>query len=225
MQKSNDRLRVSPTAQMYVVNRIRARRGKGTNSANALACAMVQRNTLGFSIGDAAAADPDPISSTALKIVSFFGKLGGLFTKDPYRDLQIPAQNAAQQGFDSILSVLNTKEAQGTLTSGDIDNAIKSINKIDYDFGVFCDRLSTQYPQDRSRYQAGKSEIHNLAVTLTSGMYQHYAGHYSQSSVASNVLSTITGIFSPSGQAGFSGLPLLIMAGLAVYFVPRLMRR
>ena len=199
MLKTNSANRISPTEQIYYLNRV-----KGLNET--------------YNLGDGGL---DPITAVASGFISSVKKLIGLFTKDPYRDIHIPAQNQAVSNFANIINQVSSKETQGTLSKDDINRAVYSIQTIYTEFQNLCNDLMKQHPQDASRYQAGRDEVVALGKRIVSDMTSRYSSiinsNASLSDIAHSVVSSLTG-------SGGSILPLVVLAA-GVFFVPKLLKR
>lgn len=193
MLRRNNGNSVSPIEQMYFLNRLNGTQ-MGLGGLGAL----------------------DPYSAIASKISTLFGKLFS-FGGDPYRDIHIPAQNAAEQGFADILTSLDRKKATGALTVADIQSAVASVQNIDANFRQLTNQLTSQHPESASRYQAGYSDIHNLEQQILSGLTaQHYG-------VTSSVMGTFTSAFTnPGGGVSMTGIAIL---AAGIFFLPKLLKR
>lgn len=216
MQRSNSSLSVSPTEQMFALNRI-------TQFNRPVSNAPINASN-SFTYGGLG----DPITSAIVtvgsKTLSFMKSIVGLFTKDPNRDIQIPAQNAAVQGFQGVLGQLDAKMMNGTLTQNDIAQGAATILSINQGFTTLCNQLSAKYPNDASRYQAGARDVSTLANNIAGGtnLYTKYAGHYTQSNVISSAIQSVTSLFG-GGSSGSSLTPMLLL-GAAFFIVPKLIR-
>lgn len=205
MLKTADRLRVSPTEQMYAINRIAGMKDR-------------PRNVYGLS-GMSGMGVIDPIS-TVTGIVTLFKKLGGLFTSDPNRDIHIPAQNAAVDGFRDILNQIETMRVQGTITRDALNRAVYGIQEINANFIALTNDLARKYPAYSSRYMAGQNEVVALGKRLIFDMTTKFAGQFSALPSLSDIADKVTGMF--SGGGGMT--PLFLVAG-AFFFLPKLLKR
>jgi hypothetical protein len=220
MQKSNGANIISVTEQMYSVNRIHEmNKPRGIPATNGF-----------FYGGGTTLGDPitDAIITIATKAIGFMKSIAGLFTKDPYRDIHIAAQNATVDGFGKVLAQLDARKVQGTLTQNDILNGATAILQINKQFVDLTNTLATKYPQDRSRYIAGQQEVNALAMQITGGssatnLLQKYAGHYTASSGISSAINSITSMFTGGGSGG-SVMPMVMM-GAAFFLLPKLLKR
>lgn len=205
MLKSCDRNRVSPTEQMYVVNRI-AGLGEIISAG--------PFSTAGLSGMGAI----DPVS----QVVGFITKLAGLFTKDPYRDIHIAAQNATVDGYANVINELQTKNVQGTITRDDVNRAIYSIQTLKQSFINLTNDLARKYPQDASRYMAGQKEVSALGDQIVNDMRSKYGSILSASSGSlSDIARSVGNIFTGSG----GGTSTLMLAAAAFFIVPKLFSR
>jgi hypothetical protein len=197
MRRINTANQISPTEQMYTLNRI---------------------NGLGNATGLGVVDDITAIVST---VVGAFKKLFGLFTKDPMRDIHIPAQNAAVAGFAAALNAIESKRVAGTLTGDDVNKAIYTITTIYTQFDAYTAGLARQYPQDASRYTAGASEVHALGLKIISDMKAQYAGITSGLPGISQIASSVKNlIITPTG-----GLSPLVLAAAGFFLLPKLLKR
>lgn len=192
MLKTNSALRVSPIEQMYFLNRT---------------------NGLG-----------DPVTSVIVsvgtKVLSAISKLFG-GGGDGYRDVHIPAQAAAESGMAQVLNLLSTKQANGSLNYTDLQQAIATVQTIDNGFRTLTNALSSQHPNDASRYNAGYNDIHNLATNVIATLTpQHYG--ISAPSGISSAIQSVTGAFTnPGGGISMAGLGI-IAAG--IFLAPMIMK-
>jgi len=226
MQKQASSNAISVTEQMYSVNRIHEmnKPRNGAAATNGFYFNSPQVG-LGDALSTAATVDPEPFSKIILSAASFLSKLAGLFSKDPYRDIHIPAQNATVDGFARTLNLLDAKKIQGTLTQNDLLVAAAAILKLDNDFIVFTNNLAAKYPQDASRYRAGQQEVHALAMQITggpsaSGLMATYSGHFTQSGIISSAINSVTNAF-----GGGSIMPMVMLGAAAFFILPRILKR
>lgn len=190
MLKRNSSLTVSPTEQMYFLNRT---------------------NGLG-----------DPVTSSIISVATkVLNVMKGLFGGggDPYRDIHIPAQEAAKNGFAQVLNLLATKKANGSLTVTDLQQAVASIQTIDSSFKSLTQTLSAQHPSDASRYQAGYNDIHNLEMQIISGTTPAAYGIAASSGIVESITSSLT---TPGGGISTTGM-VALAAG--IFFLPKLLKR
>jgi hypothetical protein len=188
--KRNTALTVSPIEQMYFLNRT---------------------NGLG-----------DPVTSAIIaiggKVLSAFKSLFG-GGGDPSKDIHIPAQEAATNGFAQVLNALSAKQANGSLSVTDIQQGYQTIATIDANFKSLTDALSNQHPEYAPRYRAGYADIHNLEQQLLQGMTpQHYG-----LSTSSGVFNSVTSAFT-NPQGGLSTTGIAVLAA-AIFFLPKMMKR
>lgn len=182
MLRRNTSLTVSPTEQMYFLNR-NAGLGDPVTSA---------------------------IISIGTKALSLFKQLFG-GGGDPNKDIHIPAQNAAVSSFGQVLNQLDAKKANGSLTANDIQQAYQTIVNIDAGFKNLTDSLSAQHPDFASRYHAGYSDVHNLEQQILAGMNPAHYGISASSSVLSSLsLTNPDGGISSIGIALISGAIFLL---------------
>lgn len=208
MLKSCDRNRVSPTEQMYAVNRI---------------AGLGQIMSAGpfRSKGLAGLGESTDIVS---QVVGFISKLAGLFTKDPYRDIHIQAQNATVDGYRDTINALQTKNVQGTITRDDVNRAIYNIQALKQTFVELTNDLARKYPQDASRYMAGQKEVSALGDQIVRDMKSQYGSILSASSgTLSDIARSVTGLF--TGGGGGNSLTPLLLTAAAFFVLPRLMKR
>jgi hypothetical protein len=158
MLRRNTALTVSPTEQMYFVNR-------NAGLGDPLTSAIISIGTKALSL-----------------FKSLFGGGG-----DPNKDIHIPAQNAAVSSFGQVLNQLDAKKANGSLTVNDIQQGYQTIVNIDAGFKNLTDSLSAQHPEFASRYHAGYSDVHNLEQQILAGMNPAHYGISASTSVLSSL--------------------------------------
>lgn len=192
MQKRNTSLTVSPIEQMYFLNRTN---GLGDPIASAI-----------ISIGQ----------KVLSAISSLFGGGG-----DPYKDVHIPAQAAAESGMSQVLNLLATKQANGSLTYTDLQQAVSTVQTIDNGFRQLTSALSGQHPKDASRYQAGYNDIHNLASNVIASLTPQKYGISAPSGITGAIQSITSSFTNPGGGISTAGIGLLI-AGF--FIAPMIMK-
>lgn len=216
MQKSNNSLSISPTEQMYALNRINEI-NRPINASNS------------FTYGGLGGMNgvEDLIVDAGKGAIALIKKIGGLFTKDPNRDIHIPAQNAAVTGTQNVLSALDAKASQGMLTQNDVANGASQILAIRDQFSALCDQLSRQYPSNASRYAAGKAEVSALLTNIAGGnnLFNSYAGKYTQSGVISSAINSVSNLFTGGGGSRGSSLTPALLLSAAFFIVPKLLKR
>lgn len=179
--------------------------------------------------------DPGTVATAfkdfAEKMVDGMKKIFGIFTKDPNRDIHIPAQNAAVDGYTKILDDYNTLRVQGTLNQSAIREASSAIKTIAEAFYHNMEALAARYPENRSRYIAGGTEVRDLGYQIIADNMTKDLPLYP--SGGGGIFQPILDFFNPPSTSGGiqyagvggSGPNTLILAGLAIaaiYFAPRL---
>jgi hypothetical protein len=211
MLRTNSAARISPTEQLYAVNRIKGLGDASSKAATRGGIAYVGMHGLGAL---------DPLSQIAQGAISFITKVAGLFTKDPYRDIHIAAQNATVTAFGNVLTQLQFKYGQNTLTKTDIQNAINAITVTNQSFVNLTNDLARKYPQDASRYMAGQREVSALATQIISDIRTKNATLLNSTSTISDVANSIVSSVTGSGSI----LPIALLAA-GFFFVPKLLSR
>lgn len=203
MLRTNSANRVSPSEQMYALNRINGLGGTSTG------------------IPGLGAINIDPLSAIVSGVATLFGKLAGTFTKDPNRDIHIPAQDACVQAYQDVLNQVESQRVQGTLTQDSLNRAVYAIRVIYQNFTTLTNNLAKQYPANASRYIAGQREVTALGQRLITDLNAKFAGQLSATPSLSDIASKIGNFFSPAG----GGISQMLLLSAAFFIVPKLLKR